>query len=310
MEFSSFETYFDFIDEDYVQTRTVSGTSVVEIYQATEDAVYLWYSQPEIYVRENFISRVRSQADVPLDVLIQTPIEVGHSWETEFGAREIVSIDDTVNINDETYEDVLVVQVHPNYETAPNEQVELYEYYAPEVGLIQEVYTGVMGNDQEPYEVTSVLDTLETTGWTETITVFVPDEQAMYLEPVEIELPIETDDFMRGEFASIFAGEHEGIPQIAPDGMTINFMYTHWNMYPSDNRLYVDLSSEIQELRGSTNVLMTLEAMLHTIQNYYPGTDLIVTVENQPLQVDGILFNEGEIYVPDESLVREAETVQ
>ena len=310
IEYATYERYFDFIDDDYVQTRTISGTSLVEIFQATDEAVYQWYAQPEIYVRENFISRVRSQADEPLDVLIQTPIEVGNYWETETGAREIVSIDETVEVGDETYEDVLVIEVYQDEETEQNEENQTLEYYAPGVGLVLEEFSSVAGEDEEPVVVTSTLDSIETDGWYETITVFVPDEEGMYLEPVEYELFTETDTFMRGEFASIFQGEHDGIPQIAPDGLTINFMYTHWNSNPSDNRLFVDFSNEITELRGSTEVLMTLEAMLHTIQNYYYGTDMIVTVENEPLHTDGIQFNEDEVYVPDESLINDSETVQ
>lgn len=305
-EFATYEVYYDFIDGDFVQSRTLSGTSMAEIYEVTEDALYLWYQEGEVYVRENFISRVRSQVDVPLDVLIKAPLEEGHYWETARGAREIVGVNTTLDIGDITYHDVLVVQVYPEYEyeVDTDESVEMYEYYAPGAGLVKEEYISSVPGE-EPFEVTSELDVINTEGWYEPLTIYVPDDQGMYLTPVQYDLFIETNNYMREEFRSIFAGEHEAIPQIAPDGLTINHMYTHWNYNRGDNRLFVDFSNEITELRGSTMVLMTIEAMMHTIQDYYYGVDIIPTVEYEPFHADGILFYEGEIYVPDESLVQE-----
>lgn len=302
IEFSSYEVFYDFIDGDYLQTRTLSGTSLAEIYEVTEDAVYLWYQEGEVYVRENFISRVRSQADVPLDVLIKAPLEEGHYWETARGAREIVGTNETLDVGEFDYHDVLVVQVYPEFESGDDE-VEMYEYYAPGVGLVKEEYISTVPGE-EPFEVTSVLGEINTEGWYETVTIYVPDEQGMYLQPVQYDLFTETNDYMREEFRSIFAGEHEGIPQIAPDGLTINHMYTHWNYNRGDNRLFVDFSEELADLRGSTLVLMTIEAMMHTMQNYYYGVDIIPTIEYGPFHVDGIQMNEGEVYVPDNSLVQ------
>lgn len=306
IEFSSYEVFYDFIDGDYLQTRTFSGTSLAEIYEVTEDAVYLWYQEGEVYVRENFISRVRSQADVPLDVLIQAPLEEGHYWETARGAREIVGVNEALEVGDITYHDVLVVQVYPEFESdaETNETVEMYEYYAPGAGLVKEEYISEMPGE-EPFEVTSVLDGINTEGWYETVTIYVPDDQGMYLQPVQYDLYTETNDYMREEFRSIFAGEHDDIPQIAPDGLTINHMYTHWNYNRGDNRLFVDFSDEITEMRGSTLVLMTIEAMMHTIQDYYYGVDIIPTVEYEPFHADGIQFYEDEVYVPDVTLVQE-----
>lgn len=306
MEFSSYEVYYDFIDGDYVQSRTLSGTSLAEIYQVTEDALYLWYQEGEVYVRENFISRVRSQADVPLDVLIQAPLEVGHYWETARGAREIVGVNEELVVGDITYHDVLVVEVYPEYENEADteESVEMYEYYAPGAGLVKEEYISTVEGEVS-FEVTSELYVINTEGWYETVTIYVPDDQGMYLQPVEYDLFTETNDYMREEFRSIFAGEHEAIPQIAPDGLTINHLYTHWNYNRGDNRLFVDFSEEITDIQGSTAVIMTLEAMMHTLQNYYYGVDIIPTVEYEPFHAEGIQFYEGEVYVPDESLVQE-----
>ena len=305
-EFASYEVFYDFIDGEYIQSRTLSGTSLAEIYQVTEDAVYLWYQEGEIYVRENFISRVRSQADVPLDVLIKAPLEAGHYWETARGGREITGVNEELVVGDITYHDVLVVQVYPEFEIEgqADETVEMYEYYAPGAGLVKEEYISTIPGE-EPFEVTSELEGINAEGWYETVTIYVPDEQGMYLQPVQYDLFVETNDYMREEFRSIFAGEHEEIPQIAPNGLTINHMYTHWNYNRGDNRLFVDFSDEITELRGSTLVLMTIEAMMHTIQDYYYGVDINPTVEYEPFHADGIQFYEGEVYVPDASLVQE-----
>ncbi len=303
-EFATYEVYYDFIDGDFVQTRTLSGTSLAEIYEVTEDAVYLWYQEGEVYIRENFISRVRSQVDVPLDVLIKAPLEEGHYWETARGGREIVGVNEALDVDDTTYHDVLVVQVYPEFEPAEDETVEMYEYYAPGAGLVKEEYISTVSGEPS-FEVTSELDGINTEGWYESLTIYIPDEQGMYLQPVQYDLFIETNDYMREEFRSIFAGEHEGVPQIAPDGLTINHMYTHCNYNRGDNRLFIDFSDEITELRGSTLVLMTIEAMMHTIQDYYYGVDIIPTVEYEPFHADGIQFYDGEVYVPDSSLIQQ-----
>ncbi|MCK4259771.1 MAG: hypothetical protein KAX49_12380 [Halanaerobiales bacterium] len=67
-----------------------------------------------------------------LEIVLKTPLRVGNTWESGDRIREIIDIDETVTIPAGTFYNVIKVKVI----TKEENNFEIYEYYAENVGLI------------------------------------------------------------------------------------------------------------------------------------------------------------------------------
>jgi hypothetical protein len=87
------------------------------------------------YVREEFYTDAKlfGEAANRREILLKAPLKAGAVWENDRERREVISIDETVQVPAGTYSNVVKVKVTSLAANTVNENV---EYYAPGVGLV------------------------------------------------------------------------------------------------------------------------------------------------------------------------------
>jgi hypothetical protein len=157
MEFASFSRRITFAAPGLVQLEDLSGTNLAVVLEHRWDRLRLIYSEEEFYAEESLLDeeqrRGRPGRSVDL-VLLKAPLKVGTAWRDQNFQREIVALDQVVEVPLGVFYDVVVVKSISH--DAP-ENV-LYEYYAKNVGLIKREF--LLLADGEPYLVTSSLKSI------------------------------------------------------------------------------------------------------------------------------------------------------
>jgi hypothetical protein len=105
------------------------GTRLGMVLQVLPEAVSV------IYVREEFYTDAKlfGEAANRHEILLKAPLKAGAVWENDRERREVISIDETVQVPAGTYSNVVKVKVTSLAANTVNENV---EYYAPGVGLV------------------------------------------------------------------------------------------------------------------------------------------------------------------------------
>ncbi|MCZ0716829.1 GerMN domain-containing protein [Aerococcus kribbianus] len=272
-EFSSFDRVYDFIEDNYVQSRTDnSGTSVMEIVRVGEDRVDLITTQPEFYIRENYIPRFKDQAAEK--TLLKAPLEVGTNWDNSDEHREITALDQDIKLaNGDSVPSIEV--------TVTGEGMVSKEYYAKDYGLVYE--ETVMDGEDAPI-ASSRLETMTTDGWEETITVTQVNDQGDDYYEENVDVPIETNTRMRDEFQKLLSGAND-LQALLPEGTKINALHTN-NL--DHSTVYVDFSPEIETIKGSTASQTSYHAIFKTLADYYHADQIVATVNNEPIEIDQV----------------------
>jgi len=139
-EYAPFERKFSHADGNLVQFHESNGGSVVVyVYRVQPDEARRVEYIPENYSLENRIPAIKQGHVVQEEdeIILQTPLQVGHAWVTNGRLREIVSVSEIVSVPFGEFRNVLKVRVHgPEAAEWQN-----YEYYARGVGLIKREFT-------------------------------------------------------------------------------------------------------------------------------------------------------------------------
>lgn len=128
---------------------TTGGAMVSTVYRITENEIALVTNPQESESRENVLEQVQ-RTTKPVDVLLRQPLRPGSSWESRDGQRQIVAVNEIVEVPAGVFHNVVVVEI--DYGHDPN--VIGYEYYAINIGLIKREYREVNGD----FEVISQLN--------------------------------------------------------------------------------------------------------------------------------------------------------
>lgn len=154
-EFAAFMRRITFAESGLVQLEDASGTNLALVVEHHPQKLTVIWSEEEFYEEESLLdaeyraSRGRGHA-VEL-VLLSAPLVVGHTWSDQRFQREIVAVDQVVAVPLGVFYDVVVVKsTNPE---AP--EMELYEYYAKNVGLIKR--ESLFPSDGKTYSVVSSL---------------------------------------------------------------------------------------------------------------------------------------------------------
>ncbi len=136
-EFAPFTRKIMFVEDNYLQlTDNNGGTVVVKIYKYNDKEITEVFSEGEFYEDENLIPDVRNNED-KAEIILKAPLEVGKSWSSNDGDREIVAVDQKVKVPAGTFHQVIKIKI--TYTDSNNTG---YEYYAPNIGLIKSEYLG------------------------------------------------------------------------------------------------------------------------------------------------------------------------
>lgn len=296
MEYSSFTRYPQFAHDDTLQMlESTGGTDVAIIYEYTENQIEEVFIRPETYFREDFVDTGLESEHSGFNIILQAPIEVGHSWESPNGTTsEITEVGIEMDTPMGSVEAIGVTTIF-------EDGIEV-SYYGEGIGLIQREM--VQGDDEET-KVTSRLTAFEGNKAEEIpLTVYGVDDQALGIDAVPVTMSLMTNDPARLTLASLMRGESpetEGL-YLLTEGVEINYMYLG-----HDGIVHVDFSSElVNEMNaGSGTEGLLLQSIANTIGGYYGVQEIALTVDGGSYESGHILLEEGDTLTVDHSNVNQ-----
>lgn len=293
MEYASFTRYPQFSYEDTLQMmEATAGTVVVTVYEYTEDEVREVFVRPETYFRDDIMNTGLDSAQDEHDIILQLPIEVGHSWESPTGSvSEITRINFEYETDFGTFD---AIEVTREYDDS-----QVISIYAEDIGLVERAFTSSEGE-------TEVMSTLASRSKEQpedvNLTVFLLDDQAEGLLAVLVTTELYTNESIRFELTEVLRGKaiSSDYPPLLADDASINFMYLG-----NDAIAYVDFSSElIDSMNAGAGVeSLLLQGIVNTIGDYYTTDEVYLTVDGEPYASGHIELVEGETLSVDYSYV-------
>lgn len=291
-EYAAFEWMPQFNQDNYYQlTLDNGGTTVVEVYEYSEDEIVRVFARPGTSFRDNFTVIDAIDAYKENEVVLKSPIAVGTSWSTDQADYEITSIDEEIQVPAGDFQTIEVTIVY--------DEIVVKRYYAENVGLVYE------WTETEGFEVESKLESIEQ-DLVETIplTVYQSDDQVMGLDRVSAEIRLSTNDPARMALQELLTGEAEGFENIylLPDGTEINYLFLN-----DEDIVEVDLSSEyITNMNtGSSGESFYLTGLGNTLSQYYGVEKVLLTIDGENYEGGHILLRDGEYLIYDDSMVNE-----
>lgn len=278
-EFSGFTRTYDFINDEFLTMRTATaGTTTVEVVAITADKAEVMMTKPETYSHEELTYDMITQPDEPTRVLIEGPIEVGHTFDNDGRQREITGIDVPVETKTGTYETLEVSEYSENSIRR--------EYYAPDVGL---VYAEDESTDPEAYYfVTQILSELSYEGWGEKVTFYYPNGEGEFEQANET-VAMTTNDDMALKFTQIFQGGNSADQQMMTKSVDINSISVDGQDPRKGKIVYVDFSENISELADDPQGKAKLDAMMATMGQYYNADYIQPAIEGDYMVIDGVV---------------------
>ena len=278
-EFAGFTRTYDFINDEFLTMRTATaGTTTLELMAITADKAEVIVTKPETYSHEELTRDMITQIDEPTRVLIEGPIEVGHTWDSDGRQREITGIDVPVETKTGTYETLEVSEYSENSIRR--------EYYAPDVGL---VYAEDESTDPEAYYfVTQILSQLSFEGWGEEVTFYYPNGEGEFEQANET-VAMTTNDDMALKFTQIFEGGNSADQQMMTKSVDINSISVDGQDPRTGKIVYVDFSENISELADDPQGKAKLDAMMATMVQYYNADYIQPAIEGDYMVIDGVV---------------------
>lgn len=289
-EGASYTVYPQFTHSDTMQlVQSTSGTDMVKVYEYTENEVREVFLRGETYFRDDIVDTGLTTGQDTFDILLQSPIEKGHSWESPSGSvSEITGTNVAVETPSGNYEAIEVTRKLNDSTTVL--------YYAPEVGLVQTI-----SDPDSDMTVTSTLSKIqEDTAEEIPLTVYELNEMATALTKVDATMKLNTNDPARIQLTEILNGSTGDmtIPSLT-ENVEINYMYLG-----NDGIVHVDFSEEITEMQAGSGIeSLLLQSIVNTIGGLYQADEVLLTVETEPYSSGHILLEEGQTMKVDQSVV-------
>lgn len=138
LENDEFIQIIDKVEDDKIQVKQINDNSkIVMVYDLTDTMIRLVYTYQGDEISDDYISNLEENRD---DIIIKGPLKVGNSWDDNSGGvYEITEMDIIVRTPADGFEALLV-----EYN---NDQLNIKEYYAKEIGLIKIVINNYIINE-------------------------------------------------------------------------------------------------------------------------------------------------------------------
>lgn len=137
MEYAHFSRRLTHVAPGAIQVEDLSGTNLVQVIETSPQELRSVWSEEEFLENRSLLEpQARSGRESGWNtelVLLQAPLEKGHTWSDERFQREIVATELTVRVPLGEFQDVVVVK----NKSINNEGFVQYEYYAKNIGLIK-----------------------------------------------------------------------------------------------------------------------------------------------------------------------------
>lgn len=292
-EYASFTRYPQFVHDDTFQlVESTAGTDVVTVYEYTDEEIREVFVRPETYFRDDVMDTGLNSAQDDHEILLQLPIEVGHSWESPNGSMsEITDVDFEFETEFGTFEAIEV--------TRTIEDSDIVYYYADGIGLVERISNP--GDDE--MEITSTLVSLSEDQPEEmSVTVYSLDDQGMGLVTTTVPVELYTNDPIRNKLADVLRGEapDSEAAALVTEGVDINYMYLG-----NDDIAYADFSIELtSEMQAGSGIEgLIVQGIINTIGDYYTVEEVYLTVDGDPYSSGHFELPEGETWPVDYSSV-------
>ena len=293
IEYASFTRYPQFAHDDTLQMiESTAGTDVVTADEYTEDEIREIFVRPETYFRDDMMDTGLSSAQDDHEIILQLPIEVGHSWESPTGSvTEITDVEVEIDLPFGTFDTIELTREREGNTTV--------YYYAEELGLVERISNP--GNDE--MEIRSTLtERSENQPEEHSVTIFTLDDQATELQAVNTPIELYTNEPIRVALTEVLRGQAEGYDSLAliAESTEINYMYLG-----DDGIAYADFSVElIDDMNAGSGIeSLIVQALVNTIGGYYNVEEVSLTVDDEPYSSGHLHREEGETWPVDHSQV-------
>lgn len=284
MEFAPFTRYPQFIHSNTMQVvDSTAGTDVIRVFEYSDNEIREIFNRGETYFRDDVMQTGLDSMSDDHDILLQLPIEVGHSWESPNGT--------SYEITDAGFEFETAFGTFNAIEVTGHDDLsENIYYYAENIGLVEQVFNPGEG------EIVSTLDSRQENQPEEkSMLVFFLDEQAEKLRMNTVHFGLFTNDYVYTKLTEIFQGDapEADIPALISENTEINSMY-----YGNDDIAYIDFSPELtQEMQAGSGVEgLIIQAIVNTVGTYYNVEEVMLTVDGQPYSSGHFELSEGETW--------------
>lgn len=282
-EFAAYNRTVDYIDtkNNIIQTRMNNGgTETVEVIQIKDGKITVINRVHECYYRDNLMDKPLPEKQQ--EILLMEPLKKGTSWTLGDGTKRYISGTDVkVNTPSGQYITIEVTSLDKNGDTK--------YYYAPKVGLVQEVYSS------ENMKVSSSLSKVKTDKpYVKTIQVYYPDtKEKIHVE--ELSLSFKTNEATRLVLEKALRQKalKESYLPIISTNTKINSMYRGRN-----DIAYLDFSQDIiKDMNvGSGYEEKILQCITNTVGNYYNVSKVYITVDGKLYESGHILMQKGQTF--------------
>ena len=293
IEYASFTRYPQFAHDDTLQMiESTSETDVVTVYEYTEDEIREIFVRPETYFRDDIMDTGLSSAQDDHEIILQLPIEAGHSWESPTGSvTEITDVEVEIDLPFGTFDAIELTREREGNTTV--------YYYADRIGLVERISNP--GDDE--MEIRSTLTELaENQPEEHSVTIFTLDDQATELQAVNTPIELYTNEPIRVALTEVLRGQAEGYDSLAliAESTEINYMYLG-----DDGIAYADFSVElIDDMNAGSGIeSLIVQALVNTIGGYYNVEEVSLTVDDEPYSSGHLHREEGETWTVDHSQV-------
>lgn len=128
------------------------GTTMVTIYEITDEKVSVVYSEGEFYEETNILS-TENNMDQPILV---APIKENETWESNGNKYTIISVNESVETDAGNFEECVLVKVE-----YPENPAYLNIYYKADLGMVKQDYI----DEESDFKVTTVLSEYQVKGY-------------------------------------------------------------------------------------------------------------------------------------------------
>lgn len=152
-EYAAFTRSVMYRQEQQVQmAESNGGTRLGQVYSVTADAIIQTLSLEEFYADQSLLSEKANRHQI----LLKTPLKAGTVWQDGQDKREIISIDETVQVPAGSFRNVVKIKITSL--DPQQQQHQRLEYYAPHTGLIMREFMA------DNFHITSKLASFSKTG--------------------------------------------------------------------------------------------------------------------------------------------------
>lgn len=147
-EYAAFTRKVLFQQDNQVQmAEDNGGTRMGQVYQVTAEAVIQTFSLEEYYTDNNLLGEKSNRHQI----LLKAPLIAGAVWQDGRDKREVLSINETVQVPAGTFSQVVKIKISS---LDPQQEGRQFEYYAPHTGLIMREFIA------DNYTIASKLKTI------------------------------------------------------------------------------------------------------------------------------------------------------